>query len=1032
MSKRAGSGAAPSLAKKLRMSNGSAKGGGEIDEDLHSRQLAVYGRESMRKMAATAVLVCGAGGLGVEVAKNVILAGVRAVTIHDSATVALADLGANFYLADADFGKNRAWACANQLQELNTAVAVSASAEDLSEAYLAGFNVVVYTLGDQREAARIDSFCHHHDPPIAFIWSQVAGLFASAFCDFGPSFSVIDTDGEQELSGIVASITPGNPTLVTCVDDQRLGFQDGQLVAFSEVEGMAELNGHAPVRVRSCKPHFFELELDTTGFAPYTKGGIVTQVKEPKELSFRTLAEALAEPGEFLQSDFSKLERSALLHVAFQGLAAFRAQEGRPPAPGSVGDAQKLVALAKDVAKGGVELDEAILADFASGASAELNPMAAVFGGVVGQEVVKAASGKFHPIFQFFYMDALECLPKERVPAEELQPMGCRYDHQIAVFGRGMQKTLSELKVFLVGAGALGCEFLKNFGLMGVACGTSGVCTVTDDDVIERSNLSRQFLFRDWNIGQAKSTTAATAAQKINPELKVKALQTRVSPATEDVFNDDFWMGTDVVVNALDNVNARLYVDMRCVYFGKPLLESGTLGTKCNTQMVVPQLTENYGASRDPPERSAPMCTVHSFPHNIDHCLAWAMSEFEGLLERIPAAVNAFLEDPAKYKEKVQQSSDAAAREQLEKVADALTTDRCTSFDDCMKSARQKFAVYFHDKIAQLVYTFPEDAVTSSNTLFWSAPKRFPHAVEFDAADAQHASLVQAMALLFAEVYGVPKPEWANDAAKVAAEAAKVPIPKFQPKKGVHIETDPNATNTTSFVNTDEGSVIAGLLETLEEAQSALPRGFMLQPIQFEKDDDTNFHMDMIAGLANMRARNYSIPEVDKFKAKITAGRIIPAIATATALATGLVSLELYKVVQKKPIEDYRNTFVNLALPLIAMAEPIPPKVAKFQDMEWSLWDRWILEGDLTVQEVLDWFNERGMKPYSISNEASLLYNNIFVKHKDRLGRKLSELIKTVGKRDIPSWKSYIDVVVACEDDNGEDLDVPLVSIKFR
>jgi len=70
------------------------------------------------------------------------------------------------------------------------------------------------------------------------------------------------------------------------------------------------------------------------------------------------------------------------------------------------------------------------------------------------------------------------------------------------------------------------------------------------------------------------------------------------------VFDDAFWDGQDCVVNALDNVNARLYVDSRCVYFGRPLLESGTLGPKCNTQAVVPRLTENYGASRDPPEKS--------------------------------------------------------------------------------------------------------------------------------------------------------------------------------------------------------------------------------------------------------------------------------------------------------------------------------------------------------------------------------------------------------------------------------------------
>ena len=73
----------------------------------------------------------------------------------------------------------------------------------------------------------------------------------------------------------------------------------------------------------------------------------------------------------------------------------------------------------------------------------------------------------------------------------------------------------------------------------------------------------------------------------------------------------------------------------------------------------------------------------------------------------------------------------------------------------------------------------------------------------------------------------------------------------------------------------------------LQDAQRTLPPGFKLSPIAFEKDDDTNFHMDLIAGLANMRARNYCIPEVDKLKAKLIAGKIIPAIATATAMATG-------------------------------------------------------------------------------------------------------------------------------------------------
>ena len=61
---------------------------------------------------------------------------------------------------------------------------------------------------------------------------------------------------------------------------------------------------------------------------------------------------------------------------------------------------------------------------------------------------------------------------------------------------------------------------------------------------------------------------------------RVSHSQDRVAPETEGVFDASFWESLDIVVNALDNVKARLYVDQRCVFFSKPLLESGTLGTK--------------------------------------------------------------------------------------------------------------------------------------------------------------------------------------------------------------------------------------------------------------------------------------------------------------------------------------------------------------------------------------------------------------------------------------------------------------------
>ncbi|KAJ7559513.1 hypothetical protein O6H91_04G088900 [Diphasiastrum complanatum] len=1020
----------------LMMSGDSVATEMEIDEDLHSRQLAVYGRETMRRLFGAHILISGLQGLGVEIAKNVILAGVRSITLHDTGYVSAWDLSAQFYFSEADIGRNRALACVDKLKELNTAVNVLTLVDELTEDALSIYEAVVFTNTSLETAIRFNDYCHTHKPPIAFIRADIRGVFGSVFCDFGPAFTVLDADGEEPHTGIIASISNDNPAVVSCVDDERLGFEDGDMVVFTEIHGMEELNDGKPRKVKCTRPYSFLLEEDTTAFSPYERGGIVTQVKQAKVLNFKPLKEALGSPGEFLLSDFAKFDRPPLLHLAFRALDEFLVEMNHFPVPACDADAEKLVNIARHINEnaGGGKLDiidDSILKQFASGSSAVLNPMAAMFGGIVGQEVVKACSGKFHPIFQFFYFDSLESLPSETLSEEDVKSSGLRYDAQVAVFGRQLQNKLESAKVFVVGAGALGCEFLKNLALMGVACARQGKLTVTDDDVIEKSNLSRQFLFRDWNIGQAKSTVASAAAIAINENFRVEALQNRVSPETENLFDDAFWENLDLVINALDNVNARLYVDSRCVYFQKPLLESGTLGTKCNTQMVIPNLTENYGASRDPPEKQAPMCTVHSFPHNIDHCLTWARSEFEGLLEKNPAEADAFLSKPEQYKSSMKSAGDAQARDTLERIVECLVTERCATFEDCIYWARKRFEDYFANRVKQLTFNFPEEAVTSTGVPFWSAPKRFPKPLEFQTSDPSHMSLLTAASILRAQTYNIPIPDWASNPRKLAEVVDQMKLPEFQPKQGVKFVTDEKATNLT-MSSLDDSVVIDQLITRLNEGVKSLDSTFRLSPIQFEKDDDTNYHMDFIAGLANMRARNYSIPEVDKLKAKFIAGRIIPAIATTTAMATGLVCLELYKVLLGHKVEKCRNTFANLALPLFSMAEPVPPKTFTHGDLKWSIWDRWVIPGDLTLRELLDWFETKDLTAYSISCGQSLLFNSMFPKHKERMNKKVVDLAKEVAKLEISPSRRHFDVVVACEDADGNDLDVPLVSICFR
>lgn len=93
------------------------------------------------------------------------------------------------------------------------------------------------------------------------------------------------------------------------------------------------------------------------------------------------------------------------------------------------------------------------------------------------------------------------------------------------------------------------------------------------------------FLYREKHIGQPKSIVAAEEILKVNPKLHIHALQMKVNPESESLFTDEFWKDCDVVVTALDNVQARQYVDQQCIRHKLFMIDSGTLGMKANSQV---------------------------------------------------------------------------------------------------------------------------------------------------------------------------------------------------------------------------------------------------------------------------------------------------------------------------------------------------------------------------------------------------------------------------------------------------------------
>jgi len=98
----------------------------EVDEKLYSRQLYVMGHEAQRRMMSSSCLLIGVSGLGVEIAKNVILAGISSLTFYDPYNVNYYDLGGNFYCSEEDVDNNRAAVCKDKLAELNRYVKVQA------------------------------------------------------------------------------------------------------------------------------------------------------------------------------------------------------------------------------------------------------------------------------------------------------------------------------------------------------------------------------------------------------------------------------------------------------------------------------------------------------------------------------------------------------------------------------------------------------------------------------------------------------------------------------------------------------------------------------------------------------------------------------------------------------------------------------------------------------------------------------------------------------------------------------------------
>lgn len=965
-----------------------------------SRYIGAMGIDAVKKQANAEIILFGLNALGVEVAKNIILSGAKRITICDGKKVELSDLSGQFYLGENDIGKNRARACLHKLQALNQYVIIDYIDQSLDDCYtdltsfLVNYNVVIACDGSLMSQKILNDYCRKTN--IYFISAVNYGLFSRVFCDFGDKFTVTDKTGEEYQDLVLSSISNDEKGLVTLLENTRHNLQDGdEVVIYQVIDNEKEANKKS-INNTHHKVHVVDKNSfcigDTTNFRTYLRNGVMRQLKQSVTLSFKSLfsldKQKYGVPPfdpTISSSDWNFTSRMYPLHAAYNTLDAFIETNRRCPSVWDKDDADTFLSMViKELeskypkqfaeiisSEANKQLFERIVKVFSYTCQTVFPPLAAFIGGVVSQEVIKAITKKYMPINQFFYYECSELVSGMDCKEMLNKLKNTHQDRDISLkrcIGEDLMLKLARTKLFMIGAGAIGCELLKNFAMLSL--GTSkqkdqeGRIFLTDPDVIENSNLSRQFLFREKHIRKPKSTTAAAVAVYMNNKLRgnIMPLVEKVHDQTEGIFNTKFYEGLTIVANALDNVNARRYVDSRCVKYRKPLLESGTLGPKGHVQIILPFKTESYGSQQDPQEdNEIPYCTLKMFPEETLHCVEWARDKFGRMFTQKPKSFEKVIESSKTFDEVMLQEHAVLAE------AYKFIKSWPDTFDDCISWARNKFEKFFVVDIKQLMKVYPLDHKLENGNLFWTLPKRPPNIVSFDPKDEVHMSFVAACACLRAITCNVSLPKDAREPHKKASIASKASMCKIkefidsekksqllkeQGDKGKDAQND----KQQSLDSSDKEALAKDFMSHIKQRVGDLAKAKELlrcYPQEFEKDVDENFHIDVLYAMTNCRALNYSLEKMDWITVKLKAGRIVPALATTTSAIAGLQTIELVKVLANVKVDDHRNSFLNLSLPILAQSEPSPAPVHVLSPyLKVNLWDRWDIDLKILTEIV--------------------------------------------------------------------------------
>ncbi|KAK7062646.1 E1 ubiquitin-activating protein uba2 [Paramarasmius palmivorus] len=464
-----------------------------------------------------------------------------------------------------------------------------------------------------------------------------------------------------------------------------------------------------------------------------------------------------------------------------------------------------------------------------------------------------------------------------------------RTAHAKAILGPELHDRLAETKVLLVGAGGIGCElFLTGFGKI----------TLLDLDTIDLSNLNRQFLFRKKDVKQSKALVAAMTATPFNPNVQIIPLHANIK---EPQFDIQWFQGFDIVLNALDNLDARRHVNKMCMAAQVPLVESGTAGYLGQVQPLLKDLTECFDCIPKPAPKSFPVCTIRSTPSQPIHCIVWSKTYLMGQLFGEDEDAGGELDEAEKQGENAQEIAtlrkEALAFQAVRQALRSPNTHESAA-KMVFKKVRILTPVFIRltaDRTKQVFDADIRNLLLMSD--MWRA-RTPPTPLDFDAILQGTFALPTPSSSAAASTNGQVNGK--SNGAETSANAG------LKDQRALTLKD-----NLSLFISSTER--LAGRLQSGED------------PISFDKDDDDT--LDFVTAASNLRSAAYGIPAKTRWEVKEMAGNIIPAIATTNAIIAGLIVLQALHLLRKS-YDKLRNVHLQFkpAVPLstVTLSRPNP------------------------------------------------------------------------------------------------------------